>query len=156
MSPQTVLEPRPLRDLLLKIALFACAALLLALGALVLLGHPEERLSSSKYISTLTADRYQPEVLNHKGPVVVDFGAAWCGACTALSPILDDIAKEYAGRVKFVEMDVDYNRETAVELKIDELPCLILFKDGKEIARRTGLDSAKILKDWIDSSMKTQ
>ena len=82
---------------------------------------------------------FEAEVLNSEQLVVVDFWAPWCGPCRKLGPVLDEVASEFEGKVKFVKMNTDESLETAKNYSISGLPSLLVFKDGKAVERLLGL-----------------
>jgi thioredoxin 1 len=84
--------------------------------------------------ATFTAD-----VLEHDKPILVDFWAEWCGPCRQVSPILEEIAGEHADKIEIVKLNVDENPRTAAEYRIEGIPTLLLFKNGKLVDRIVGL-----------------
>ena len=82
---------------------------------------------------------FEAEVLNSEQLVVVDFWATWCGPCRKLGPVLDEVASEFEGKVKFVKMNTDESLETAKNYSISGLPSLLVFKEGKAVERLVGL-----------------
>ena len=81
--------------------------------------------------------------------VVVDCWAPWCGPCRMISPIIDELAKEMAGKVVFAKLNVDENPKVATRFRIMSIPTLLLFKEGKLVDRLVGALPADMLKDWI-------
>ena len=86
----------------------------------------------------VTDETFQAEVLQASTPVLVDFWAAWCGPCRMVAPVVEEIARDYAGNLKVVKMDVDQNGNTAAQFGIQSIPTLLLFKDGKVAQRVVG------------------
>ncbi|SRR5579883_2144353 len=107
----------------------------------------------STHIHAITDDVFEKEVIESSIPVLVDFWAAWCGPCKALAPILEDLAPHYAGKVKFVKLDVDHNPSTPPKFGVRGIPTLILFKDGQVKATQVGLLNKADLMAFIDSNI---
>ena len=80
---------------------------------------------------TITDANFESEVIKSNIPVLIDFWATWCGPCKAIAPIVEDLAKEYDGKVKIGKVDVDDNQQTAIKYGIRSIPTLLIFKDGK-------------------------
>lgn len=98
---------------------------------------------------TLTNNNFEAEVINSEIPVLVDFWAAWCGPCRMLAPIIEEVAKEYEGKVKVGKVNVDEEQELAVRYGIASIPTVILFKNG-EIANKTiGFGSKAQITDML-------
>ncbi|MEO0809327.1 MAG: thioredoxin [Pseudomonadota bacterium] len=112
-------------------------------------------MTSEQVIKVSDATSFKAEVLDVTSePVVVDFFAEWCGPCKAMAPKLDEVAKEMAGKVKIVKIDVDQNPEITDQYKIQAMPTLIIFKNGEEATRHTGALVQKTrLKDWINQAI---
>src|SRR5262245_45975052 len=102
-------------------------------------------------ISHFDDSNFATEVLSSKVPVVVDFFADWCGPCRSLAPIVEELARDYAGRVHFGKVDVDHAVETPTRYGIRAVPTLILFKDGKEVEKITGYKPKADLRRRIDA-----
>jgi thioredoxin 1 len=81
----------------------------------------------------VTDGTFQAEVEQARGLVLVDFWAEWCGPCRVIAPLLDQIAVEYAGKLKIAKMDVDANQQTPVRFNVRSIPSLLFFKGGKHV-----------------------
>lgn len=93
----------------------------------------------------LKKENFESEVIKSEIPVLVDFWATWCGPCRMIAPTIEQIAKEYAGKIKVGKVNVDDEMALAVEYGIEVIPTLIFFKDGKVVKKTTGvLDKAEI------------
>ncbi|WPX98993.1 Thioredoxin [Candidatus Megaera polyxenophila] len=98
-------------------------------------------------------NEFESEVLNSKLPVIIDFWAEWCGPCRMLAPILDQLSEEMAGKVKIVKMNIDENPETPSKFGVRGIPTMLLFKEGKQIATKVGVQPKNVLQEWINSSL---
>lgn len=104
-------------------------------------------------IHAISDDSFENEVIESNIPVIVDFWAQWCGPCKALAPIIEDVAKKYTDKVKFVKLDVDNNPSTPPKFGVRGIPTLILFKDGQVKATQVGLLSKADLIQFIDGNV---
>ena len=96
---------------------------------------------------------FKSEVIDSEIPVLVDFWAPWCGPCRMVAPVLEELAKEYDGKVKVVKLNVDESPNTATEFGIRSIPTLILFKDGKVYEQTIGVQSKENLKQMVKKSL---
>lgn len=101
----------------------------------------------------VTDQGFEGDVLSASLPVLVDFWAEWCGPCRQLSPIVEELAKEFDGRVSVVKLNIDQNPETPTKYGIRGIPTLILFKDGKPAATKVGSLPKSQLKEWLQSQV---
>ncbi len=86
----------------------------------------------------VTDENFEQEVLKAKEPVLLDFWATWCGPCLMMAPIVEEIAQEYAGKLKVGKLDVDQNSKTSLQYGIRSIPTMFLFKNGKVVDRIIG------------------
>lgn len=96
---------------------------------------------------------FATEVLGSDLPVLVDFWATWCGPCKMIAPILDDLAEQYAGKVKIAKIDVDSNKEVPGKFNIRGIPTLLLFKNGQVEATKVGALSKAQLVEFINGAV---
>ena len=107
----------------------------------------------SDKIIHLTDETFETEVINSDGPVLVDYWADWCGPCKMIAPILDEIADEYAERVKIAKLNIDENPATPPKYGIRGIPTLMLFKGGHVEATKVGAVSKSQLTAFLDSNI---
>ena len=86
-------------------------------------------------------------------PVLVDFWAAWCGPCRMVTPAVERIARDYAGRIKVLKLDVDSAEEIAARYQIQGIPLLVLHRDGEEVDRRAGAQPERALREWLEPTL---
>ena len=101
----------------------------------------------------VTDSDFQQEVLEADTPVLVDFWADWCAPCKMVAPILDELAEEYDGKVKFTKLDVDSNPQIAMQYGIRSIPTLLVFKDGGAVDQVVGAVPKAAIKKRLDSAL---
>jgi len=107
----------------------------------------------SEQIVHLSDDSFESEVLKSSVPVLVDYWAEWCGPCKMIAPVLDEIAGEYADKIKVAKLNIDDNPNTPPKYGIRGIPTLMLFKDGEVEATKVGAVSKSQLTAFIDSNL---
>ena len=96
---------------------------------------------------------WEKEVMASSIPVFVDFWAEWCGPCRMVSPVIEELASEYAGKINFVKVNVDENNELASKYNVFSIPTLALFNKGQIVAQQVGAASKGSYKNMIDSAL---
>ena len=101
----------------------------------------------------VTDDSFEADVLQADTPVLVDFWADWCAPCKMIAPVVEDLAKEYDGRVKFAKLDVDSNPKTAMSYGVRGIPTLLIFKGGVPVNQVVGAAPKSMLVDKLEESL---
>lgn len=104
----------------------------------------------------LTEDNFESEVLKSTMPVLVDFWAPWCGPCRSMAPIIDDLAKEFDGKITVGKVNVDENKNLAGIYGVMSIPTLIFFKGGQNVGQLVGYTAKSALVKKIDSLVEGQ
>jgi len=108
----------------------------------------------SELTKAVTDESFRQDVLEAPGPVLVDFWAEWCGPCKAVGPILDELARDYAGKLTIAKVDIDENPVTPNEYAVRGIPTMLLFRDGKLLDQKVGAMPKSALKDWIADQLE--
>ena len=106
----------------------------------------------SAHTHAVTDSTFAAEVLEAKGPVLVDFWAPWCGPCKMIGPVLEELAVEMDGKVKIAKVNVDENQDVAAKYGIRSIPTLLLFKNGALAATKVGAAQKAELTRWINAA----
>jgi thioredoxin 1 len=104
-------------------------------------------------IKAVSDQNFEQEVLGSELPVLVDYWAEWCGPCKMIAPILDEVSKDYAGKLQIAKMNVDENRDVPAKFGIRGIPTLMLFKNGALAATKVGALSKSQLTLFLDSNL---
>ena len=107
----------------------------------------------SEHIVHVSDNSFADDVINSSEPVLLEFWAEWCGPCKMIAPILDDIAKEYAGKVKVAKINIDENQQTPAQFGVRGIPTLMLFKNGSVEATKVGALSKSQLVAFLDGHL---
>ena len=97
----------------------------------------------------ITKENFEKEVLNSDIPVLVDFWATWCGPCKMIAPNVEQIAEEYAGKIKVGKINIDENMDLALEYKVTSIPTLMLFEGGEAVKRDVGFMSKAQIEEML-------
>ena len=101
----------------------------------------------------LTDENFSKNILESKGITLVDFWAPWCGPCRQLSPIVEELAKEMAGKLEVYKCNIDENPETPSKYSVRGIPTLMIFKEGKLIDTKVGALSKPALHEWVKNNL---
>jgi thioredoxin 1 len=123
----------------------------MGLPLLLLANWPLESFMSD--IINTTDDNFDADVLKSDVPVLVDFWASWCAPCKAIAPVLEDLAREYDGKIKIVKVDVTSCEQTATDYNIRNIPALMIFKNGAMAAQQVGAAPRSKLAAFIDQNI---
>ena len=99
----------------------------------------------------LTEENFKQEVLDSTIPVLIDFWAEWCGPCKMIAPLIDELSKEYEGKVKVCKLNVDTCSQLAAKYSIFSIPTLLIFKEGKPVEQLVGVQSKKAITEKLSS-----
>lgn len=104
-------------------------------------------------VKGITSDQWEEEISKSEIPVFVDFWAPWCGPCRIIGPIVEELASEYSGKMKFVKVNIDENAGLASEYNIFSIPALAIFNKGKMISQQIGASPKAALKNMIEKML---
>jgi thioredoxin 1 len=104
-------------------------------------------------LTNLTDQNFEEEIKKSEKPVLVDFFATWCGPCEVLGPIIEKVAENLSDQVVLAKVNVDQFPTTSGKFKIDRIPNVILFKDGKQVDGFIGLMSEEAIKTWLEKAL---
>jgi len=104
-------------------------------------------------VKDVNASEFDTEVMKSSMPVIVDIWAPWCGPCRLYSPIVDDVAKEFDGKIKFVKINADENQSIVSMFNVSGIPTTLLIKNGQLKAMNVGAVPKETLKKWINQNM---
>ena len=107
----------------------------------------------SEFITNVSDASFDQDVIQAEGPGLVDYWAEWCGPCQMIAPVLDEIAKEYQGKLKICKLNIDENQETPPKYGVRGIPTLMLFKNGNVEATKVGALSKSQLAAFLDSNI---
>jgi len=104
--------------------------------------------------SILGEDDFKTTVLQSKSPIIVDFWAKWCAPCLATAPVLEELAKEYVGKIDFAKVDVDANGPLAAKYAVTSIPTMLIFEGGQPVRQITGFKPKQELKKALDGILE--
>lgn len=108
---------------------------------------------ASEKVLTITKDNFDSEVINSDVPVLVDFWASWCGPCKMISPVIDELASDFDGKAKVGKINVDEQRELAMQYRVMSIPTVMLFKNGEVIDKAVGARTKDDFAEMINTNL---
>ncbi len=108
---------------------------------------------ASDALTTVTDSTFESEVLKAQQPVLIDFWATWCAPCRAIAPVVEQLAKDYAGKLKVVKVDIDQNPKVPTQYDVRSIPTLLVFKDGKVVGQIVGAVPRAKIEDLIKKAL---
>lgn len=114
----------------------------------------ETPAEDSTLVPAVTQANFDSEVLQSENPVLVEFWATWCGPCTRMKPVVNEIAKEFEGRMKTVKVDIDAESEIATKFNVNGVPTLVLFKEGRPVTVLSGVMAKESLAEQLNRVLK--
>ncbi len=102
----------------------------------------------------LTDKNFEEKVVNNQGVTVIDFWAEWCGPCKMISPIIEELSKEYEGKATVGKVDVDNNHEVSMKYNIRSIPTILILKNGEVVDRHVGTTTKQVLADKIEAHLE--
>ncbi len=108
---------------------------------------------SSELIVHATDASFEQDVLKADVPVLLDFWAPWCGPCKMIAPVLDEVAADFAGRLKVVKINIDENEQTPAQFGVRGIPTLMVFKNGENVATKVGALAKSQLVAFVEASI---
>ena len=106
----------------------------------------------TELVTNISDESFDTEVLKCSVPVIVDFWAEWCGPCKSISPIIEELASEYEGKIKICKLNIDESPETPAKFNVRGIPTLLLFNNGAVVSQKVGAAAKSQLSAWIDSN----
>ncbi len=101
----------------------------------------------------VNAAQFEAEVIKSEKPVIVDVYATWCGPCKQMAPLFDELAKEHGDSYKFVKLNIDEERDVAIQHNVSSIPTFLFFKEGKLVGKETGYMGKDVLKEKLESHL---
>ena len=108
---------------------------------------------ASDKIANVTDASFEADVLKSSQPVLIDFWATWCGPCRAIAPVVEQLAGEYAGKVKVVKVNIDENPKTPTQYDVRSIPTLLMFKDGKVVGQIVGAQPKPKIEELVKKAL---